>query len=377
MLLLKHMLMPLSCSAILLTGGLVMVGAACADESKKTNLATTNTTVENTTVEAPIYGPRLEGFDYPFAIKTFVLESQQQKVEMVYMDVHPKKANGRTLLLMHGKNFCAATWEETIKKMVAKGYRVVAVDQVGFCKSSKPAHYQFSFQQLARNTHAFLEAIGVQKVTVLGHSMGGMLATRFALLYPLQTEQLVMVNPIGLEDWKALGVPYRSVDEWYARDLKTSAEGIRNYQLNTYYAGQWHPAFDRWVQMQAGMYLGAGREQVAWNSALTADMIMTQPVVYEFAQLPMPVLLLIGQLDNTALGKDAAPPALQKQLGNYPTLGRAAAKQIPNATLVEFEDLGHSPQIQAPDRFHAALLKGLAKGLAEGLIKDKKQQARE
>ena len=306
------------------------------------------------------YGPRLEGFDYPYPIKTFALQSQQQALEMVYMDVKPAQSNGRTLVLMHGKNFCAATWVGTIKVLVDAGYRVVAADQIGFCKSSKPAHYQFSFQQLAANTRALQDSIGVDKVSVMGHSMGGMLATRFALMYPAQTEQLVLVNPIGLEDWKALGVPYRSVDDWYKRELNTNAEGIRKYQLSTYYAGQWRPEFDQWVEMQAGMYRGQGKEQVAWNSALTADMIMSQPVVYEFPQLKVPTLLLIGELDNTALGKDAAPPALQKTLGNYQKLGRAAAQAIPKATLVNFPDLGHSPQIQAPERFHQALLKGLA-----------------
>lgn len=306
-----------------------------------------------------VYGARLEGFDYPFPVKIFAFSSQQQALEMAYMDVKPEQPNGRTLVLMHGKNFCAATWVETIKVLVKEGYRVIAADQVGFCKSSKPAHYQFSFQQLASNTRALLASIGAEQVAVMGHSMGGMLATRFALMYPQQTQQLVMVNPIGLEDWKALGVPYRSVDDWYARELKTTAEGIRKYQLNTYYAGKWRAEFDQWVEMQAGMYRGNGRESVAWNSALTADMIMSQPVVYEFPLLKMPVLLLIGELDNTALGKDAATPALQKNLGNYPVLGRAAAKAIPHATLVNFPDLGHSPQIQAPDHFHNALLKGL------------------
>lgn len=307
-----------------------------------------------------VYGPRLEGFEYPYPVKTFQFTSQQQALEMVYMDVKPKKPNGRTLVLMHGKNFCAATWVKTIDALVKAGYRVVAPDQIGFCKSSKPAQYQFSFQQLASNTRALLASIGAEKVTVMGHSMGGMLATRFALMYPEETEQLVMVNPIGLEDWKALGVPYRSVDDWYARELKTTAEGLHKYQLNTYYAGEWRAEFDQWVEMQAGMFRGKGKEIVAWSSALTADMIMSQPVVYEFPQLKMPALLLIGELDNTALGKDAASPALQKTLGNYRELGPKAAKAIPRATLVSFADLGHSPQIQAPDRFHSALLKGLA-----------------
>jgi pimeloyl-ACP methyl ester carboxylesterase len=111
--------------------------------------------------------------------------------------------------------------------------------------------------------------------------------------------------------------------------------------------------------MQAGMYRGEGREQVAWNSALTADMIFSQPVVYEFPLLSMPVILLIGDQDNTAIGKDAAPEELRSTLGNYAKLGPATAEAIPNANLIRFADLGHSPHIQAPERFHPAFLQAL------------------
>lgn len=316
--------------------------------------------MQATADEAVSYGPRLEGFEYPYPVQYLSLNSQQQDLQMAYLDVPATAAaNGKTIVLMHGKNFCAATWDGSIKALSAAGYRVIAPDQIGFCKSSKPKQYQFSFQQLAANTKALLEKLNISKVTVMGHSMGGMLASRFALQYPAETEQVVLVNPIGLEDWKALGVPFRTVDEWYQRELKTSADGIRNYQRNTYYAGQWRDDFEPWVQMQAGMYRGEGREQVAWNSALTADMIFTQPVVYEFGQLAMPVLLLIGEQDNTAIGKDAAPEALKVKLGNYAKLGPATAAAIPKATLIRFEDLGHSPHIQAPERFHQALIAAL------------------
>ncbi|KTT26113.1 alpha/beta hydrolase [Pseudomonas oryzihabitans] len=311
-------------------------------------------------VAATAYGERLEGFDYDFPVRQFAFESQQQPLEMAYLDVAPSgRANGRTVVLLHGKNFCAGTWADSIRTLSAAGYRVVAPDQIGFCKSTKPAHYQYSFQQLAANTHALLDHLGIAKVTLIGHSTGGMLATRYALLYPDTTEQLVLVNPIGLEDWKALGVPYRSVDQWYARELQTSAAGIRDYERTTYYAGQWSPRYERWVDMLAGLNAGPGKQRVAWNSALLYDMIYTQPVVYEFGQLRMPTLLLIGQRDTTAIGKDAAPPEVRARLGHYPELGRAAAKRIPQATLVEFDDLGHAPQMQAPERFHQALLQGL------------------
>ncbi|RST32976.1 alpha/beta fold hydrolase, partial [Staphylococcus epidermidis] len=144
---------------------------------------------------------------------------------------------------------------------------------------------QYSFQQLAGNTHALLASLGVNKATIMGHSTGGMLGIRYALMYPDDVDQLVLVDPIGLEDWKAKGVPWQSVDGWYSRELRTTAERIRDYERNTYYAGTWRPDFEPWVQMLAGLYRGPGRDIVAWNSALLYDMIYTQPVFYEFEQL--------------------------------------------------------------------------------------------
>jgi pimeloyl-ACP methyl ester carboxylesterase len=308
----------------------------------------------------PAYGPELQGFDYPFPIATFEFSSQGQDLHMAYMDVRPSQANGRTVVLLHGKNFCAATWGETIRVLTEAGYRVIAPDQIGFCKSSKPPHYQYSFQQLARNTNALLHSLGIERATLLGHSTGGMIAVRYALMYPGETEQLVLVNPIGLEDWKALGVPSLSLDEWYARDLKTNAATIRNYERDTYYAGTWRPEYQRWVDMLAGLYAGPGRELVAWNSASIYDMIYTQPVLYEFGRIAVPTLLMIGDRDTTALGRDFSPPEVSATLGHYPELGKRAAAQIPHARLIEFPGLGHAPMIQDPEVFHKALLEGLA-----------------
>src|SRR5690554_3619758 len=305
------------------------------------------------------YGPQLEGFDYPHPVNHFQFTSQRQQLEMAYMDIQPEMPNGRTVVLLHGKNFCAATWEATINFLSENGYRVVAPDQIGFCKSSKPEQYQFSFHQLSANTSALLESLEIDRYTIIGHSMGGMLATRHALLNPEKVEQLVMVNPIGLEDWLAKGVPYQEIQDWYKSELKTHAESIRNYQQNTYYAGTWQPEYDRWVEMQAGMFQGQGKQIVAWNSALTYDMVLTQPVFYEFENLQVPTLLLIGERDNTAVGKNLAPEDKRVELGNYPKISREVADRIPDATLVSFEDLGHSPQIQAADRFHQTLLEYL------------------
>lgn len=311
------------------------------------------------TAREPVYGPELEGYEYPYPVHQYQFHSQKQTLHMAYMEVDPANANGRVVVLMHGKNFCSATWKASIDVLANAGYRVLAVDQIGFCKSSKPQSYDYTFQQLARNTHALLESLGIQKATLIAHSTGGMIAIRYALMYPASTEQLVLVDPIGLEDWKAKGVPSISVDQWYERELQTSADKIRQYERATYYAGSWSDSYEPWVQMLAGMYRGPGKEIVAWNSALVYDMIYTQPVYYEFEHIAVPTLLLIGDKDNTAIGKDLAPPAVRAELGHYPELARQAVARIPGAKLVEFPDLGHAPQIQDPVAFQKELLKNL------------------
>jgi pimeloyl-ACP methyl ester carboxylesterase len=304
----------------------------------------------------PVFGEELEGFDYGYPVHVFEFTSQGQSLHMSYLDVVPSRANGRTAVLLHGKNFCAGTWIDTLKALVANGYRVIAPDQIGFCKSSKPRSYQFSFEQLAHNTRALLASLDVGSSIFIGHSTGGMLAVRYALMYPQATEALVLVDPVGLEDWQAKGVPWPAIDAWYQREVKTTAERLRNYERDTYYGGKWDATFEKWVQMLAGMYRGPGKEAVAWDSALIDDMIFTQPVLYEFPRIEPRTLLIIGDLDNTAPGKEMAPESVKATLGHYPELGREAARHIPHVDLVEFADLGHAPQIQDPARFQRTLL---------------------
>jgi pimeloyl-ACP methyl ester carboxylesterase len=307
-----------------------------------------------------VYGPQLEGFAYPHPVQRHEFSSQGKALSMAFMDVAPTgTANGRTAVLLHGKNFCGATWDGTIAALARAGYRVIAPDQIGFCASTKPEGYQFSFNQLAANTRALLAARGIERATLIGHSMGGMLAARYAMSYPQGVEQLVLVNPLGLEDWQAAGVPYATIDQLYQGERTTSFDSIKAYQQRFYYNGQWKPEYDRWVSMLAGLYAGPGKDIVALNQAQTSDMVFTQPVVHELGRITAPTLLLNGGKDRTAPGANRAPKEIAERLGNYPELGRRAAQAIPGATLIEFPDLGHAPQVEAPEQFHEALLRGL------------------
>lgn len=303
-----------------------------------------------------VFDPEGTHYAYPYPVKFFAFESQRTAVRMAYLDVSPEgTSRGRTVVLLHGKNFGAFAWTSTITSLSKAGYRVIAPDQIGFAKSSKPAAYQYSFQQLAANTRALLASLGVDKTVIVGHSMGGMLATRYALLYPEATEKLLLVNPIGLEDYGAL-LPARTPDQWYAGELKQTPESIREYQRKFYYDGAWKPEYEALTELAAGMTQHPDFPVVAWASALTYDMIVTQPVVHDFGRLRVPVRLVIGVRDRTAVGRPFARADVQATMGDYTRLGKVTQQAIPGAELIEFPGIGHCPQIEAFPQWNKALL---------------------
>jgi pimeloyl-ACP methyl ester carboxylesterase len=312
-------------------------------------------------VAAPALDPELTNYQYPYPVSFYEFNTQGQRLRMAYMNLAAARPNGRTVVLLHGKNFSGAYWASTIKALTEAGYRVIAPDQVGFGKSSKPASYQFSFQALAANTRSLLDFLRVDKCALVGHSMGGMLAARMALMYPERVERLALVNPIGLEDWK-LSASYRTVDENFAQELRATPESIKEYQRVNYFGGDWKPEYDALTEILAGWTRHPEYQRVAWNAALTSDMIFTQPVLYEFERLKAPTLLIIGQRDRTAIGKDRVPKEAAAAMGDYPTLGRAAARRIPRASLVEIEEAGHLPQVDSFAKYVRALLDFIAGG---------------
>lgn len=294
-------------------------------------------------------------FDYPYPVQSYRFTSQRKQLTMAYMDVSPQGTPKGNIVLFHGKNFCGATWNTTIKALVNDGYRVIAPDQIGFCKSTKPSEYQFSIMALAGNTNGLLKKIGVNNAVIMGHSMGGMIAARYALMFPSQTSRLVMVAPLGLENWFEKGVPYQDAELSYTNvELATTRESLKAYQLSTYYVGVWKPEYDIWIDMLWSLYQQSNYFE--WNQALTTDMIFTQPIVDELPNLKMPSLLISGDKDTTAIGSRWAPADVKPLLGKYNILAPQVAATIPQNTLITYPTLGHAPQISNPDLFHADLL---------------------
>jgi pimeloyl-ACP methyl ester carboxylesterase len=251
------------------------------------------------------YGIALEGFPYPYPVSFFPLVQEGEPLRMAYMDVPPKgEANGHSVLLLHGRNFPASYWQGAIEALTAEGYRVIAPDQIGFNKSSKPA-FDLHFDQLAANTAALLDALNIDELSIMGHSMGGMLSVRFARAYPQRVDKLVLVAPIELEDYR-LFVPSFPVDKLMEIEESVTAGSYRNQLMQGYSLTLSEDAIAPYVA--ARTRIKGSAEYPRWlrsfvNSAL---MVWREPVVHEIPLLGQKVLFVIGENDRLAPGRDFA-----------------------------------------------------------------------
>lgn len=299
-------------------------------------------------------GIGLEGYEYPCKVEFFPLTIEGQDLRMAYMDVPPHgDPNGKTVVLLHGKNFFGSYWKDTIHFLTQRGFRVIVPDQIGFGKSSKP-NIHYSFHLMAANTRKLIDSLGINQVVVVGHSMGGMLATRFTLMYPETVSRLVLEDPIGLEDYRKF-VPYASLEDLYRAEMNATEESIRNYH-KSYYV-RWKPEYDVYVMAAARMKKSAEYPRLAMSSALTYQMIYEQPVCHEFADIKTKTLLVIGEADRTVVGKARVEKELLPKVGQYPELGRKTAGLIPGSTLIEVPDVGHIPHLEAAEFFNQELVK--------------------
>ncbi len=303
------------------------------------------------------YNKELDGFRYPFQVYTFEFNSQNQDLRMRYMDVGGKDRE-KVVVLLHGKNFSGYYWEEVTRYLLDREYRVIIPDQIGFGKSSKPSSYQYSFGQLALNTRALLDHLGVRKIHLVGHSMGGMLATTFSVNYPDSVDKLILINPIGLEDYGRY-VEFKDVNFFYKIELGKTLDKARIYQKENYYDGRWSSEYEKLLVPLKGMIAGEDWEVIAWNNALTYGPIFSENIVDRLSQIRSDTFLIIGTRDRTGPGRGWLKEGVARELGNYRELAKNAQGLIKGSTLIELDELGHMPHYENYDVFIEALGKAV------------------
>lgn len=282
-----------------------------------------------------------EEIPYPYPVQFLSLKRYGQDMRMAYMDVAPTgRSNGQTIFWQHGMNFYSEAYTPTLKALSAAGFRILAVDRIGYGKSSKPIiPYNFNF--VAANMKSLLDELGISEAAIVGHSMGGMTVSRFAMLYPEVTTHLVLVNQIGLTDQRQ----GRTWTDPYANEL-----GVATYQSilrghRRYFPKDWPPAHLEFVRRQFGQTMSGEWPRIAMVRRLQGQMLYEDPVVYDWQHIDSKALILAGEEDGL--------------VADFPVLARHVNSELQNSTILLYPGIGHAPQIEIPDQFHTDLIRFL------------------
>ena len=210
---------------------------------------------------------------------------------------------------------------------------------------------------MARNTRAILQSLNINRAMIVGHSMGGMLAARFATQYPETTERLVLFNPIGLTDARFAN-PAGDPEESYRRNLASTYQTIRA-SLMRYVAhnpSAWNSQFESYARIRYAWTLSADWPRLARVQALINNLIYLDPVVYDWAHIQAPTLVYGGAEDMLAGTPAAFEEGMKRIVAAIPN-GKARLELLPG--------LGHVPFLEAPDRSLPPLVAFLKEGLTK------------
>ena len=256
--------------------------------------------------------------------------------------------SGPLLLLVHGMAGTYENWREVIEPL-SRAHTVIAPDLPGH-GSSAPGAGDYSIGALAAGLRDLLIALGHERATLVGHSLGGGIAMQFAYQFPEMTERLVLVSSGGLGPEvsailraaalpgadlfiAATARPGRSVGSALARGL--SVVGLRPNadiaEVARGYASLENPERRAAFLASVRSVIGTGGQRVHAGDRL-------------YLAEGMPVLIIWGERD----------PIIPLHHGEN------AHETIPGSRLEVFEGVGHLPQLEAPGRFIAVLERFIA-----------------
>jgi 4,5:9,10-diseco-3-hydroxy-5,9,17-trioxoandrosta-1(10),2-diene-4-oate hydrolase len=285
------------------------------------------------------------------------LEELKTQVEEGYVEVMDARirylhsGEGETVLLLHGLGAFAESWLYNIPAL-ARRFSVYAPDLIGFGRSDKP-RIGYTMERFNRFLLEFLDVLGLDKVSLIGNSLGGGIAIHFALNHPERVERLVLVDAalIGRDvSWglRVLSIPLLGrllIGKGSKEDLRRALEG--SFYNREFLTDDWlDEAY--WISRLPGVkhpFLSVIRNGVTLSGIKRRYVLMGR-----LHELPMPVLIIWGRQDRIIPVRYAY----------------AAYHRIRNARLIVFEKCGHVPQIERYTEFNDAILGFLSDDGGEG-----------
>ena len=291
------------------------------------------------------WGPisiNMEEIEYPHPVEFINFRVYGQDVRIAYMDVAPAgPANGRAVVFHHGGSYYGWYWKEQIEALTNEGYRVIVKDRLGWGKSSKPI-LPYSMSLHASNTARLMGYLGISEAAIVGHSIGGQMATRFAFLYPEMTTHLVTMNQIGLTDNRA-GRGFRPFDGEIDADPDVQRAYEADVRTDTRRYVEWKPEFLEHLRIRHGQRLSGDWPRLAYVRRLGGNLRSMDTVVNDWPHIRTKTLILGGEIDGP----------------DFPENARRAVEVLPNAQVFLIPNVGHNPHEEVPDIVNAELIRFL------------------
>jgi len=254
-------------------------------------------------------------------------EEVREPEETVYIEgsgIHyVDRGQGPPLVLIHGLGGSAANFEAIIP-LLAQRFRVVAPDLLGFGFSDRPPAGDYSHQAQARLLREFMERLGIVRASLLGHSLGGLLALRFAFFFPGQVHRLVLVcsaPPVLLSSPLLAAPPLLPLLEAMV-GLVLHGRRFREALLRQ---GFWDPAALSARVAESYLFPSCLRGSARALAKMIGDIGRDGPV--DLSRVSQPVLLLVVASRRRKYGRQACPgPLTGDPADQAPALGGAAPR---------------------------------------------------
>jgi pimeloyl-ACP methyl ester carboxylesterase len=239
--------------------------------------------------------------------------------------------SGSPVILIHGLMDSALNWSKNIDAL-AESYRVWAIDLIGFGFSSRVTEPTYSLKYFARTVREFMDAQGIERASIVGHSLGGAVALELAYDDPARVDKLVLIAPgtylvnIPVALNLAARVPY------VPRALVGMAVTSNHARMSAWRNALGNP--DRLDPKEARKYARPLRVKG------TADALVAMAASPRESDLPAGLSQIAARTLILWGDKDIAVPV---EHGEY------HERRLPNAEFVILEGAGHTPQVEYPD----------------------------
>lgn len=269
-----------------------------------------------------------------------------------YVELNPE--GKQTVLFLHGLGSYLKFWRAQLDVTAAQGYRVIAIDQLGFGKSEKPAAFPYSTEAFAENVDELLTLLGVERAIVVGHSMGGQTALSTAIRFPHRVEALVLVSPAGFEYFS--GREKQWFKNVYGRVLIKDADeeaiwGAIRYQNFRH----WQPAYEWLVEERVRLAKNAEFDAYAYAQVRTVEGLTKDDFVREsLPKIAAPTVIIYGTSDRL-IPNGFMHGGFTKDVMAY------GHEKIRGSELVALNDCGHTVQLDCSEKFNEAFFAFLKK----------------